>query len=552
MRVLNFRCIKVGIKKELVWIYSGIRFFGIRGYKFDSIGESQSLSADVIEELDKISMVSLKTIKIPDNIRIKLYNLSKQFIKKKDLEKLGRYISKKITSRNCVELPKILSSKLLCYNEEDRNKIEKMLDKKSYKFLKTFITEYKNKIKDIDQASISYSEDIRHKINISFFPEISIAYTLHTFNSKYSILYRIFNEIKLRIPNFLPTNILHYSQIPAVGIIAFNEIYNHKYEHILSIQPSEHLLAISKYLTDHIPNIQHQINLYEHTKKKNTTHIQHEQFTQSSYDLIILSHTLLSLYDHNSRNIFIKNLWNKLLKGGIIIIVENGTPTGFRMLHAIREMFICDLKYDKFHIVAPCSHESICPLALTGKDWCHFSQRVHRLSHHIYCKGSRAKNVEEEKYSYLVIKKEEGPRTKYSNEQQTSTLQEKSFFWPRVVMPTIKAGKHVLIDVCSYPHNFERLVVTKSSPLITNLKTKNGHILKGYGYKNARKLLWGDLWRFTKRVTRPDARLYTPEKTKQHLYRLYTKMKKKKNSPSLVDNKTKEYFDSRSIQYYGS
>ncbi|SPJ10682.1 mitochondrial ribosomal protein S22 precursor, putative [Plasmodium sp. DRC-Itaito] len=520
-------------------MYSGgIRSFGMRGYKFDSLGESQSLSVDIIEKLDKISMVSLKTIKIPDYIRIKLYNLSKQFIKKKDLEKLGLYMTKKITSRNCVELPKVLPSKLLCYNEEERNKLERMLDKKSYKFLKTFITEYKKKVKDIDQVCVSYSEDIRHKVNISFFPEVSIAYTLNSFNGKYSILYRIFNEIKLRIPKFLPLHILHYSQIPAVGIIAYTEIFEHKYEDILSIQPSEHLLSISKYLTDHIPNIQHQINIYEHT--------------QSSYDLIILSHTLLSLYDHNSRNIFIKNLWNKLSKGGIIIIVENGTPTGFRMLHAIREMFICDLKYDKFHFVAPCPHESICPLALTGKDWCHFSQRVHRLSHHIYCKGSRSKNVEEEKYSYLVIQKEEGPRTKYTNEQQTQTLEEKSFFWPRVVMPTIKAGKHVLIDVCSYPHNFERLVVTKSSPLITNLKTKTGHILKGYGYKNARKLLWGDLWRFTKRVTRPDARLYTPEQTKQHLYRLYKKMNKKKNCYPLVDNKTKEYFDSRSIQYYGS
>lgn len=516
----------------------GLRFFGIRGYRFDFLGESQSLSADVIEELDKISMVSLKTIKIPDYIRIKLHNLSKQFIKKKDLEKLGRYMCKKITSRNCVELPKVLPSKLLCYNEEERNNIERMLDKKSYKFLKTFITEYKKKVKDIDQVSISYSEDIRHKINISFFPEVSIAYTLHTFNGKYSVLYRILKEIKVRIPNFLPLHILHISEIPAIGIIAYTEIFEHRYEHILSIQASEHLLSISKYLTDHIPNIQHQINLYEDT--------------QSSYDLIILSHMLLSLYDHNSRNIFIKNLWNKLSKGGIIIIVENGTPTGFRMLHVLREMFICDLKYDKFHIVAPCPHESICPLALTGKDWCHFSQRVHRLSHHIYCKGSRSKNVEEEKYSYLVIRKEQGPRTKYMNEQQTSTLHEKSFFWPRVLMPTIKAAKHVLIDVCSYPHNFQRLVVTKRSPLITNLKTKTGHILKGYGYKNARKLLWGDLWRFTKRVTRPDARLYTPERTKQHLYRLYKKINKKKNSHSLVDNKTKEYFDSRSIQYYGS
>uniref|UniRef100_A0A8C9GRX0 Mitochondrial ribosomal protein S22 n=1 Tax=Piliocolobus tephrosceles TaxID=591936 RepID=A0A8C9GRX0_9PRIM len=318
-------------------------------------------------------------------------------------------------------------------------------------------------------------------------------------------MYRILNEIKKRVPNFVPQKILNYSAVPAASIIAAHEVYNDgyvtsynnsdhndyaghtnhvnhvnystsgKFEKIVTVEPSEHLTAISKYLIDYIPNTKHLMLLYDQL---------------NTFNLIIVSHTLLSLYDHESRHLFIKNLWNKLEKKGILIIVENGTPTGFRMLHSIREEFITELKHDKFHIVAPCPHESICPLALTGKDWCHFSQSVLRLSHHIYCKGSHKKNVDEEKFSYLVIQKSEGPRTKYQTEQNALTAQEKSFFWPRVVMPTIKAGKHVLIDVCSYPYNFERLVVTKKSSLLVNLKTKSGTIIKGCGYKKARKIRW--------------------------------------------------------------
>ncbi|SBS81557.1 mitochondrial ribosomal protein S22 precursor, putative [Plasmodium ovale curtisi] len=510
----------------------GRRFFAYRGYKFDSIGESQSLSAEEIEELDRVSMVSLKTLKIPDIVRNKLHNLAKQFIKKKDLEKLGRFMAKKLTSRNCVELPRVLPSKLLCELKEEKNKIEKMLDKKSYKCLKQFLLNYENKSKEVEQVALTYAEDTRHKVSISFFPEVSIAYTLHNFNGNYGIIYRILHEIKVRIGDFTPSVLLSYSSVPAAGVIAAQEIFTYKFDKIVTVEPSEHLTSISKYLMDHISNVQYQMHLYEqgHT-----------------FDLIILSHTLLSLYDYNSRNLFVKNVWNKLSKKGIIVIIENGTPTGFRMLHSIREMFITELKFDKFHIVAPCPHESICPLSLTGKDWCHFSQRTLRLSHHIYCKGSRAKNVEEEKYSYLVIRKCEGPRTKYKSESEAVTVKEKSFFWPRVVMPTIKAGKHVLIDVCSYPYNFERLVVTKSSSLLSNIRTKSGSILKGYGYKKARKILWGDLWRFTKRISRPDARLYTPEVTKRHLYRLYQKQKRRENVKSIVDKKSEQFYSSRAI-----
>ncbi|GAW79972.1 hypothetical protein, conserved [Plasmodium gonderi] len=547
-----------------------------RGFKFDKISESQSLSAQEVEELDRVSLVSLKTLKIPEQVRQKLHNLAKQFIKKKDLEKLGRYVARKITSRNCVELPRVLPSKLVKRLEEEeeekggrgeaeveanggaekeqinekksgkrssgKNRIEMLLQKKSYKCLKQFMEEYKNKSKEIEQMALAHAEDSRHRGNpsssrLTFFPESSIAYTLHNFNGHYGILYRLLHEIRIRIPNFSPKNMLIYSPIPAVGIIAVNEIYRNVYNNIVAVESSDSFESISKYLTERIPNIKYQINLYDNMDK---------------YELIIISHFLLTLYDYNARNLYMKNLWNKLSTGGVIIIVENGTPTGFRLLHAIRELFITELKYDKFHIVAPCPHESICPLSLTGKDWCHFSQRIHRLSHHIYCKGSRAKNVEEQKFSYLVLRKCEGPRTAYKSESHALTVQEKSFFWPRVLMPTIKAGKHILIDVCSRPHNFERLVVTKSSSLLSNLKTKNGTILKGYGYKTARKLLWGDLFRFTRRISRPDARLYTPECTKQHLYRLYNRQKKRHNENQLVDKQSQDYFESRAVQFYGS
>ncbi|EUD66212.1 hypothetical protein C922_03407 [Plasmodium inui San Antonio 1] len=556
----------------------------LRGFKFDKLAESQSLSAQEVDHLDRVSMVSLKTLKIPEQVRQKLQNLAKQFVKKKDLEKLGRYVMQKVTSRNCVELPRILPSKLVHQLQEEeeeeqkggepqpcseekkkkrrgRNKLGNLLEKKSYQCLRQHLEEYQNKWKDVEQMALAHAEDSRHigrnvsPARMTFFPESSIAYTLHNFNAHYGVMYRVLHEIRTRVPTFMPKKVLIYSAVPAVAVVAVNELYRsgssgsssgsnsggnsggNSGHHIVAVESSDSFESISKYLTDRIPNVMYQMNLYNIMDK---------------YDLIMTSHILLTLYDYNARNLYIKNMWNRLSTGGMLIIVESGTPTGFRMIHSIRELFITELKYDRFHFIAPCPHESICPLALTGKDWCHFSQRTHRLSHHIYCKGSRAKNVDELKFSYLVIRKCEGPRTAYRSEAEALTPEEKSFFWPRVILPTIKSGKHVLIDVCSRPQNFERLVVTKSSSLIPNLRTRNGTILKGYGYKSARKLLWGDLFRFTKRISRPDARLYTPESTKQHLYRLYNRQKRRQNVTDVVDRQSREHFESRAVQFYGS
>lgn len=39
----------------------------------------------------------------------------------------------------------------------------------------------------------------------------------------------------------------------------------------------------------------------------------------------------------------IRNLWNRLEDGGVLVVIEAGTPTGFRFIHHIRELFIMQL-----------------------------------------------------------------------------------------------------------------------------------------------------------------------------------------------------------------
>lgn len=92
---------------------------------------------------------------------------------------------------------------------------------------------------------------------------------------------------------------------------------------------------------------------------------------------------------------------------------------------------------------------------------------------------------ENEKFSYLLIYKGELPRQKYNDPQETTSLAEKSYFWPRIVRPNIKRQKHVVMDLC-----------TRESETLQRV-TKTKGKLPNHIYKYVRKAGWGDLWPFS-------------------------------------------------------
>lgn len=68
----------------------------------------------------------------------------------------------------------------------------------------------------------------------------------------------------------------------------------------------------------------------------------------------------------------IEALWQRLKDGGVIIVVEPGSPKGFRYIHSFREWILSKTR-DEASIVAPCPHHGKCPMAKNPDLWCHFS-----------------------------------------------------------------------------------------------------------------------------------------------------------------------------------
>ena len=116
----------------------------------------------------------------------------------------------------------------------------------------------------------------------------------------------------------------------------------------------------------------------------------------ASADVVLASYVLTELPDASLRAT-LDRLWDKAER--LLVIVEPGTPNGFKHILACRDALIAR----GAQIVAPCSHEGRCPLA-DGPRWCHFSARVPRSRDHLLVKVANVP-FEDEKFSYLVAGK---------------------------------------------------------------------------------------------------------------------------------------------------
>jgi len=124
-----------------------------------------------------------------------------------------------------------------------------------------------------------------------------------------------------------------------------------------------------------------------------------------------------------------RQLWDKTADGGVLVIIEPGTPRGSKLVRRVRQLV---LDYEErnarnaekkmnarlnsvkpnAHVVAPCQHDKRCPMSIaneknpTAQMWCHFSQRVERTAtHRLMLAKGKGRTYQDEKFSYVAIQK---------------------------------------------------------------------------------------------------------------------------------------------------
>ncbi|WP_038466036.1 small ribosomal subunit Rsm22 family protein [Candidatus Odyssella acanthamoebae] len=167
-------------------------------------------------------------------------------------------------------------------------------------------------------------------------------------------------------------------------------------------------------------------------------------------DLVLFSYVLNEIPATHQREMVAK-LW--AATKDYLLMITPGTPHSFMQLKQVRQYLI----EEGAHIVAPCPHAFSCPM--NDPDWCHFTQRLSRSSHHKNLKEAEI-GYEDEKFSYLFVSKQPQPNS-----------------YNRVIKQRQHRSEHGTIDFCKPEGTLERHSYSKS---------------KSVDFQQLKKLAWGD------------------------------------------------------------
>lgn len=164
------------------------------------------------------------------------------------------------------------------------------------------------------------------------------------------------------------------------------------------------------------------------------------------YDLVVISYMINEL-SCNDRLEVIKKLLSVTNK--VLLIVEPGTPIGFKNIRKIRDYAIDNGLF----IMAPCIGNSKC--MLDENDWCSSYCRVERTKIHKILKNGELP-YEDEKFSYVAISKDE-------------VL---NYPKARILRHPIIQSKMVKVKLCTKNGIKETIITKKNSEIYKDLKKK--------------------------------------------------------------------------------
>jgi ribosomal protein RSM22 (predicted rRNA methylase) len=329
----------------------------------------------------------------------------------------------------------------------------------------------------------------------------SFAYVAHRVPGIYGCNYRVLHEIKVRFPDFQPKVVLDFGSGPGTAVWAARELWpDIKEFHV--VEPSEAMTEVSKVLLDGFPVFRRKF-------------LQEGKLVTAQ--LVVASYSLSELVSDATRRSILRELWSFVAPGGILVVIEPGTPVGFKIIRAARSLL---LQLTNNHhpqltpqIVAPCPHALSCPMAQNS--WCHFVQRIQRIAVLKHSKSRATVNWENEKFSYLIFSKGFLP-VAFPEGHPNRDLQ-----WSRLTRQPLKRKGHIIIDVCAPEGQLKREIITKKH-------TKEI-------FKAAKKAFWGDMF-FLDRIVRKspskEKRKYFPT-TKKRTKELRKLVKAKKRLQNL-------------------
>lgn len=213
--------------------------------------------------------------------------------------------------------------------------------------------------------------------------EDALAYAVARMPATYAACAAVFERVAERMPDFAPSSLLDVG----AGTGAASWAARTAWPDVAAITMLDHnpaLRALARKLVDEGELAGVEIAQGDLSTK------------DVGADLVVASYVLAELPEEKAASVAI-DLWQQA--GGVLALIEPGTPQGFARIRAARAALI----EAGAQVAAPCTHDNACPM--TGDDWCHFSQRLPRSRDHMLLKDADVP-FEDERYAYVVVTRE--------------------------------------------------------------------------------------------------------------------------------------------------
>ncbi|KZC04745.1 Methyltransferase-like protein 17, mitochondrial [Dufourea novaeangliae] len=172
----------------------------------------------------------------------------------------------------------------------------------------------------------------------------SLSYLISRSVPEYSVLYKLFNEIKTRDDNFIPKTLFDFGSGVGTVIWAASQFWTKSIKEYYCVDASPDMNDLSEYL------------LKRSNTRINISDVFYKQFLPVSanrtYDIVVSAYSLLELPNQISRLEVIGRLWR--ITERYLVIVEQGTKCGFDIINEARE-FILMYNKIKGHVFSPVS-----------------------------------------------------------------------------------------------------------------------------------------------------------------------------------------------------
>ena len=293
----------------------------------------------------------------------------------------------------------------------------------------------------LTEAAQSLSTGYRSRDNIrhTLSPLEVAAYLGSRFPSTYAVASRVWDEVATRLGGLKPDSVLDAGAGPGTAAWA----------------GARHLADASCTLLERDPawgSVASECGAALGVRSQFTHGDIQSIGTSRRFDVVVACYSLNELAADGLEN-GIGRLWD--CTGGVLIVIEPGTPLGFEVVRRVRGYVIAH----GGTTISPCTHDAICPM--TDKDWCHFPERMQRSSIQRLLKKAEL-GYEDEKFSYIALSKAPvAPRAS-----------------GRILRKPIRAKGHVHLDSCE-----------RGSIVRHTISRKQGGL-----YRAAKEIGWGDLW----------------------------------------------------------